>query len=305
MVEKLPVTVIIPCGDNIDTLPRSFLSVVNQIATPAQIVIVYNSSNPLSEELRRYLISSNVLILEFPKLIGPSQARNLGLSSSSQEYVAFLDADDEWEPNKLLLQFKFMEENSYSLSTTDFRVVDSATAKTWTIHNGNCTKTDIHRRCHVGFGSTAMMRKNHIAQALLFDETLLRFEDWDFMLRSLNSRISYGNLRMELTVVNRLPSKNWKLAKKALIEFKEKHSKSDLWDRHLASGIYLEKAVIQFRERNPLFSLNILLSLLRDSRQVAFYLRNFKVRLMAKTGSKSALICKRRLTQKENTTAPH
>jgi len=286
MMETLPITVVIPCGDNIETLRRSISSVVTQVTKPAQIVIVYNSSKPLPESLRSYITSFNILILEFPILIGPSKARNLGLRASSQEYVAFLDADDEWAPNKLLLQINFMEENSYSLSTTDFRVVDSVSAKTWRIHNGDYTRKDIQRRCHIGFGSTAMIRKNHIGGALLFDETLLRFEDWDFVLRSLNSPIKYGNLGMELTIVNRLPSKNWKLAKRALLVFKEKHIDSDTWDRHLASGIYLEKAVIQFRERNPLFSLNIFLSLLKDSRQAAFYLRNFKVRLWDTNGSK-------------------
>lgn len=285
-METLPVTVVIPCGDNIETLPQSISSVIEQVAKPAQIVIVYNSSNPLPESYRNYILSLDILILEFPKLIGPSQARNIGLATGSEEYVAFLDADDEWEPNKLLSQFKFMEENSYSLSTTDFRVADSVSARTWNIHNGNYTKKDIQRRCHIGFGSTAMIRKNHIGQSTLFDETLFRFEDWDFMIRSLNSSIKYGNLGITLTVVNRLPSKNWKLAKSALLVFKEKHKNSDTWNQHLASGIYLEKAVIQFRGRNPLFVVNIFLSILKDFRQVAFYLRNFKVRLKDLNGSK-------------------
>ena len=286
MMETLPVTVVIPCGDNIETLRRSVFSVVNQVAKPTQIIVVYNSSNPLPESLRDYLLSFKILILEFPKLIGPSQARNLGLVTSGQEYIAFLDADDEWVPNKLLLQLNFMQEKSYSLSTTDFRVVDSVSAKTWKIHNGNYAKKDIQRRCHIGFGSTAMIRKNHGGQPLLFDEKLLRFEDWDFMLRSLNSSIKYGNLGLPLTIVNRLPSKNWKLAKSALLVFKEKHKNSDAWDRHLASGISLEKAVIKFRERNPFFVVNILFSLFMDFGQVAFYIRKFKVRLLGITGSK-------------------
>jgi glycosyltransferase involved in cell wall biosynthesis len=256
------------------------MSAVNQVVKPAQIVVVYNSSDPIPGSLRNYLQSFGVLILEIPKLIGPSKARNLGLLSSNQEYVAFLDADDEWVPNKLLLQLNFMKENSYSLCTTDFTLVDSANIKLWNMQNGNYTKRDIQRRCHIGFGSTVMIRREIIGQTLLFDESLLRFEDWDFMMRFLISSTKYGNLGLALTVVHRLPSNNWKQAKKALSVLKEKHRHTDTWDRHLASGIHLERAVIQFREKNPIFLLNIFVSLLMDARQLVFFRRNIKNRFL-------------------------
>ena len=109
------ISVIIPTFNRIDTLPRAVSSVLDQTFTDIELWIVDDGStdatadwvqNELLREDREiqchYLRSNNK---------GVSHARNLGLQASQSEWVAFLDSDDEWLPNKLESQIRFAEEN--------------------------------------------------------------------------------------------------------------------------------------------------------------------------------------------------
>ena len=54
---------------------------------------------------------------------GPAFVRNLGMRKSKNEYVAFLDSDDFWLPNKLEKQINFMRLNNYSFTFTDYFLI--------------------------------------------------------------------------------------------------------------------------------------------------------------------------------------
>ncbi len=282
-MDALPITVVIPCGDNVETLPRCIFSVINQEVKAAQIVVVYNSATPMPDGLKNHLKSLNVVILEFPSLIGPSKARNLGILSSKEEYVAFLDADDEWAPNKLSLQLNFMKKNSLSFTTTDFQIVDVLNSRNWIVCNKDYTKEDIQRRCHIGLGSTSMIKLSDITPNQYFDESLSRFEDWDFMLRLYRTNKKIGNLKNALTVVHRTPNKNWNRSSQALNILESKHSSQGYLNRHLASGLWLERAVIQFREKRIHFLWYLLKSLVLDPKQIVFYNNHILRRLSTRT----------------------
>ena len=54
---------------------------------------------------------------------GVLKARNLGIKNAQGKYIAFLDADDYWMPEKLSIQTRFMEESNSALTFTDYRFV--------------------------------------------------------------------------------------------------------------------------------------------------------------------------------------
>ena len=107
-----PVTAVIPCFRNADTLHRAVQSVLDQTARPAEVIIVDDASD--DESTRRSLISIEVAFAGSVRVIrldingGASVARNRGWDEASQPFVAFLDADDAWHPEKIALQLPIM-----------------------------------------------------------------------------------------------------------------------------------------------------------------------------------------------------
>ena len=65
----------------------------------------------------------NIKVARLPKNSGPVFARNEAIKMASGKYLAFLDADDYWMPNKLATQVSFMEENNAALTFSDYRFI--------------------------------------------------------------------------------------------------------------------------------------------------------------------------------------
>jgi glycosyltransferase involved in cell wall biosynthesis len=93
------VSVIIPVFNAEKTVERAIESVLAQVFSDFEIVVVDDGSRDRSREiLARY--RDRITVLE-QRNRGPSAARNLAISRSSGEYLAFLDADDWWAPGML------------------------------------------------------------------------------------------------------------------------------------------------------------------------------------------------------------
>lgn len=103
-----PVSVVVPCYRCADTIGASLASVAAQTLPPEEVILVDDcSGDGTLEALHREAASYPagwVKVLTSPRNGGPSQARNIGWKHASQEYIAFLDADDTWAPSKLELQ---------------------------------------------------------------------------------------------------------------------------------------------------------------------------------------------------------
>jgi glycosyltransferase involved in cell wall biosynthesis len=268
-VDFAPIDVVIPSGDNQNTLSRAVTSVLNQSLQPNQIFVIHNSPLPLDITIRAFLETNSIKLIERHTLIGPSAARNIGIKESDSEFVAFLDADDEWGTQKLSIQLAFMKMNSLDLSTTNFDLVTEPFLFTQHVTNAKLNRQNLRRRCHVGFGSTGMVRRSVILD-YLFDENLLRFEDWDLLLRLSDRNIAMENLNQLLTRVYRIQSPNWQNSADALKTFEDKQFQKYGRDHRIKSGIYLETSAILFRNKRGNFLKPLLLSVLTSPPQFTF-----------------------------------
>jgi teichuronic acid biosynthesis glycosyltransferase TuaG len=113
-VVAAPLTVIIPCYRASKTVRRAFASVLAQTVLPSEVVVVDDYSNDRGStvsalyELTQFSAAPHVEVVQLESNRGPATARNIGWGRATQEYVAFLDADDVWHPRKLELQLKWM-----------------------------------------------------------------------------------------------------------------------------------------------------------------------------------------------------
>lgn len=109
------VSVVIPCFNNAATIGRALISVITQTQPPLEIIVVDDASTDDSlivlHRWRDETPNVTIRIVTLPQNQGPATARNRGWEHSNGEYVAFLDADDYWLPQKIEYQYGFLQKN--------------------------------------------------------------------------------------------------------------------------------------------------------------------------------------------------
>jgi GT2 family glycosyltransferase len=94
----LPISVIIPAYQRSAVLPRAIASALAQSLPPAEIVVVDDGSTDSTAEVARLL---GVRVVRHTRNRGTATARNTGVETATQPWVALLDSDDEWLPHHL------------------------------------------------------------------------------------------------------------------------------------------------------------------------------------------------------------
>ncbi len=117
-MSRLSVSVVIPCYNAIDTLKRSLDSVENQSEQPLEIIIVDDGSDePIAPAVELWRASISIPItLICQNNLGAPAARNAGINVAQGRYIAFLDADDIWLPDKLKIQYAIMQANHFTIT---------------------------------------------------------------------------------------------------------------------------------------------------------------------------------------------
>lgn len=115
-----PVTVIIPCYDAEKTIAKAIESVFGQSWRPKELIVIndasYDRTADILNELYEKFGKNWLKVVNFEKNQGPSIARNKGWEISTQPYIAFLDADDYWNKDKIAIQMYFMLEKKLEIS---------------------------------------------------------------------------------------------------------------------------------------------------------------------------------------------
>ena len=106
------VSVIMPAYNAKKYIHEAIESVINQTYQNWEMIIVDNCSTDNCKEIVTGFIKKDnrirLIELEYNSG-GPARPRNIGLDNAKGEYVAFLDADDEWHQNKLEIQYKYIK----------------------------------------------------------------------------------------------------------------------------------------------------------------------------------------------------
>lgn len=108
------ISVVIPMFNSEESIERALDSVVNQSFRAYEIIIINDGSTDGSlaiVENYRKKSPDTVLKIVSQGNSGVSKARNAGMRAASGDYIALLDADDEWLPNKLEMQMNVLEQH--------------------------------------------------------------------------------------------------------------------------------------------------------------------------------------------------
>ena len=118
------VSIIMPSYNSGRFIAETINSVLNQTYSNWELIIVDDCSSDNTGEIikeykKRY---SNIIYKVLEKNSGAAIARNEALKLAQGKYIAFLDSDDIWMPEKLEKQIDFMKKNNYSFTYTDYKI---------------------------------------------------------------------------------------------------------------------------------------------------------------------------------------
>jgi len=117
------VTIVTPVYNAARWLPETLEAVRAQTLTSWEQILVDDGSTDESVFIEQLAVAKyyRVRLLRTPHNIGPSAARNLALDAARGRFIAFLDADDLWLPEKLALSIEWMTDHEYPFIYHDYR----------------------------------------------------------------------------------------------------------------------------------------------------------------------------------------
>lgn len=151
-------TVITPAFNSADHIRNAVASVLAQTVTPLEHIVIDDGSLDGTAEIVEELRSAHPwLRLVQQQNAGAAVARNNGIEKSRGRYIAFLDADDVWDPQKLEAQLSFMVANDAAFTFGDYIIADR-TRGTLRITDSPETVShdDLLRGCPIGCLTVAL-----------------------------------------------------------------------------------------------------------------------------------------------------
>ena len=124
-LEKTLISVVIPFHNRLDWTLEAIRSVQGQTHQCWELLLVDDGSTDNLSSLHKHIKDDLRIVYLRQEKSGPARARNAGVEIAKGSYIAFLDSDDLFLPDKLRVQLKYMEENGYLISHTSYEQVDS------------------------------------------------------------------------------------------------------------------------------------------------------------------------------------
>lgn len=183
------ISVVIPAHDADRYISDAVSSVLDQTYQDFEVMIVDDGSTDRTPELiSAFAANSRVRHIRQQNL-GPSAARNTGIRASRGSFIAFLDADDFWQPDKLEAQLTIFESHPHvGVVYSDFAVLDDSgqhVQRTWRrpVPRGSLTADLMFGNVIAGSSSSVILRKECIESVGGFDQNLWVCEDQDLWRR--------------------------------------------------------------------------------------------------------------------------
>ena len=120
------VSIIIPYFKKKDYILDAINSILNQTYQNFEIIIVYDDidKSELSLIYKIQKVDKRIKVLINKKNLGAGLSRNYAIKNSNGKYIAFLDADDIWNAQKLKKQVSIMEKKNLSITHTSYVILD-------------------------------------------------------------------------------------------------------------------------------------------------------------------------------------
>ena len=117
------VSIVMPSYNTAEYITESIKSVLAQTYTNWELIIVDDCSTDNTDIIvNAFLSDTRIRYIKNDKNSGAAVSRNRALREAKGKWIAFLDSDDLWHPQKLEKQIAFMETHGYKFTYTDYRI---------------------------------------------------------------------------------------------------------------------------------------------------------------------------------------
>ena len=236
MVEVMPnssssIDVIIPAYNASEYIAKTIESVLAQTLLPNKIIVVDDGSTDDTIEVVEKFKSDLIEVISIPNG-GVSKARNVGIHASNADFIAFLDADDLWEPEKLSAQAQALELHPHKKAVYSYAIMinESGTVtqnapsyKNTPYPPGGIPEKLLFEFVNIsGSASSVMVEANTLKSTELFDEKMNFAEDIDLWLRiSLLTDyvcVEENHVKIRVNTSSSTRSLSWKAKKKLIAD---------------------------------------------------------------------------------------
>jgi glycosyltransferase involved in cell wall biosynthesis len=120
------VSIITPAFNAERYISETIQSVVSQTYSHWEMIIVDDGSIDNTRKIIKTFAAKDnrIKLLNHNTSLGPGTARNTAIKEATGDFIAFLDADDLWEKDKLEIQLQFMKANNVAISYSSYELID-------------------------------------------------------------------------------------------------------------------------------------------------------------------------------------
>lgn len=195
------VSVVIPTYNDADVLTRAIGSALAQTSSVDEIIIVDDASTDDPRTVVEQFDDDRIRYIKHTRNKGGSAARNTGIKSATGDYIAFLDADDEWRPRKIERQLAELQSRSddwvavHCGRKRNMGLADKIgyrLSQVIGIRKGDLRKEggeelikDVLLTNLSTGASTLLVRSDIVEDIGGFDPEFPRHQDWEFLIRIL------------------------------------------------------------------------------------------------------------------------
>jgi glycosyltransferase involved in cell wall biosynthesis len=199
MSNQFTFSVVIPTWNIESKIARTMDSLVNQTYKNFEVIISDDGSKDKTVEVvKKYANKLNLVILENTNWGGPARPRNIAIKAAKSDWIAFLDHDDWWYPNKLAESIKYLD--THDVIFHDMEIYGTEQKITGKILGRNLTDDPFTSLMVYGnsiANSSAIVRKSILEKVNLVDESkeIVAVPDYDLWLKisKVTNKFQYIN----------------------------------------------------------------------------------------------------------------
>lgn len=252
------VSVVITTHNRLSLLKRAIDSVLNQTYPYIECIVVNDASTDGTDQ---YCLGLPIRYLSIPpnESRGGNYARNVGIRSAKGEYIAFLDDDDYWKPEKIAKQVVLIKEKKCEMvhcgRTNEIVTPTGILFKDFMPTEDK--QGDLHRRILMNICTTTtcmLVEKKALMEIGMFDENLRFWQEYDLTIRlAQRAPIYFVNealcvYRIDKSDSGRLTNKytEWLVAVKYVHEkYKDLYGRLNAWERFKAKLLVWRDAAVR------------------------------------------------------------